>query len=156
MTHSRLAAHLKYKFFSFRLVSFLSHQATCKQALFCLPELHARKTELCSPYIRVSVQTPELRKQRLFQLQLPQQTEEKASDLCTFQLVPWSQRTGLHRSSLVPTPSLTPGGAASFVLIQALKAGSEGRLGLQENLTFSPFRGFSLEPVQSSGPFIHL
>lgn len=78
------------------------------------------------------------------------------ADLCTFQLVPWSQPAGLHRSSLAPTTSLTPGGAASFVLTQALKAGSEGRLGLQENLTFPPFRGFSLEPVHSSGPFIHL
>lgn len=39
----------------------------------------------------------------------------------------------------MPTSSLTPGGAASFVLTQALRAGSESRLGLQENLIFPPF-----------------
>lgn len=59
------------------------------------------------------------------------------------------------RQRAVLTASLTPGGAASFVLTQALKASPEVWLGLKKN-DFPSFLGFTLEPAHSPTPLIHL
>lgn len=110
MTRLRSALDLKCRFFSFRLVYFPPHQVTSKQALSCQPKLHARKTKPRSVYITVSYLESRVEKAKAISASTPLANRRKGI---------WPRRLfqrGLHGSSLAPTASLTPGGAASFVL----------------------------------------
>lgn len=59
--------------FSLRSVGFLPNQATSKQALPCGLNLHVKQQQKSSTPLStpVSIETPETRRQKRFQLQLP-------------------------------------------------------------------------------------